>query len=259
LQQENERLRQDAAELSRLRGEVARLRNDAQRPAQLTAADTSAANDPTETEMKSWLSRVNRLKEHLERTPGQKIPELQFVTEQDWLDAARGGLDTETDYRRALSALRSAGESKFATSLVQPALKQYIAANNGQFPTDLSQLQPYFKSPVDEAVLQRWEIAPAETIRSLGLGGDVVITQKAPVDDIYDKRFGIGPYGFGSTDFLSSLTRDTLASVNQAYSAANNGQFPDDLSELLPYATTPEQQAALQKLMQKKAGEKKAN
>src|ERR671925_209700 len=94
LQQENERLRQDAAELSRLRGEVARLRNDAQRPAQLTAADTSAANDPTETEMKSWLSRVNRLKEHLERTPGQKIPELQFVTEQDWLDAARGGLDT---------------------------------------------------------------------------------------------------------------------------------------------------------------------
>jgi hypothetical protein len=88
------------------------------------------------------------------------------------------------------------------------------------------------------------------------LGGDVIITQKAAVDDLYDTRYGIGPNGFGSTDFLSSLTRDILAPLNRAFSAANNGKYPDDFSQLLPYAVTPEQQTALQKLIQKKAAEK---
>jgi hypothetical protein len=131
-----------------------------------------------------------------------------------------------------------------------------MEANNGRFPTDFSQLQPFFKSQVDEAILQRWEIAPASTIKSLRLGGDVVITQKAPVDDVYDTRFGIGPHGFGSTDFLSSLTRDALAPLNQAFSAANNGRFPENLSQLFPYVSTPEQKAALEKLIQKRASEK---
>jgi len=99
-------------------------------------------------------------------------------------------------------------------------------------------------------------VAPADTVKALGLGGDVIITQKAPVDDLYDTRYGVGPNGHGSTDFLSSMTRDILVSVNRAFAAANNGKYPDDLSELLPYAVTPAQQAALQKLIQKRAADK---
>jgi hypothetical protein len=76
------------------------------------------------------------------------------------------------------------------------------------------------------------------------------------VDDVYDTRFGIGPNGWGSTDFLSSLTRDAMTAVNKAFQAANNGQWPTDVSQLLPYAVTPEQQAAVQKLIQRKALEK---
>ncbi|MCI0350640.1 MAG: hypothetical protein L0Z53_14545, partial [Acidobacteriales bacterium] len=203
-----------------------------------------------------WVKRVSQLKERLEQWPEKKIPELQFVTEEDWLNAAKGNLNTEADYRRALSSLRAAGENKFITTLLRPALKEYGRANNGQLPADLSQLQSYFKSPVDEAILQRWEVAPAETVKALGLGGDVIITQRAPVDELYDTRFGIGPNGFGSTDFLSSLTRDILTPVHRAFAAANNGKFPEDTSQLLPYAVTPEQQAALQKMIQKKAADK---
>jgi chromosome segregation ATPase len=196
LRQDNEQLRRDATELANLRGEVARLRSDSRELAQLKAADTNAAQDPTESEMKSWLSRVNQLKQHLEQVPGQKIPELQFVTEQDWLDAARGGLNTEADYRKASSTLRNLGERKFVTALLQPALKQYLEANNRELPTDLSQLQPFFMSPVDDAVLQRWEVMSAERMKSLGFSGDTIISQKAPVDEVYDTRFGIGPNGF---------------------------------------------------------------
>ena len=247
LQQENEQLRRGTADLARLRGEITRLQAAARESAQLKPA---ATNNPAALAANSWLNRVKLLKDRLEQTPGAKIPELQFVTEQDWLNAARGELDTDADYRRALSTLRGAGEEKFA-AMLKAALKQYMQGNNGNTPADLSLLQPYFESPVDAAVLDRWEVAPAQTIKSLGLGGDTVITQKTAVDDMYDRRFGIGPFGLGSTDFLSSETRDVMSAIYSAYRAANGDQSPDDLSLLTPYATTPEQQSALQKTIER--------
>jgi transcription-repair coupling factor (superfamily II helicase) len=39
--------------------------------------------------------------------------------------------------------------------------------------------------------------------------------------------------------------------VAKAFSAANNGKEATDVSQLLPYATTPDQQAAIQKLIQR--------
>ena len=235
--QETAQLKRETVELLRLRAEIARLK----------AAAAESGKDSA-SGAQSWLSRVNQLKQRLERDPAAKIPELQFVTEQDWLNAARGDLQTEADYRRALSTLRSAGESKVA-SLLKQALTAYMRGSGGQFPTDLSQLQPFFSAPVDDAVLQRWEIAPVATVESLGMGGDMVITQKAAVDDVFDTRYGIGPNGYGSTDFLSSETRGVMQPVFNAYRAAHGGQWPDDDSQLQAYATTPEQQSALQKLI----------
>jgi RNA polymerase sigma factor (sigma-70 family) len=236
LQAENEQLKsnQNTAELLKLRGDVAQLQNE--------------ANDATEKAARALMAKVNNLKQRLEETPNAKIPELQFLTDQDWINAANGRLDNDSAYRRALSTLRKAGEGKFATMLNR-AVIGYMKNNGGQMPTDLAQLQLYFDSPVDDAILQRWEIAPANTVPSLGMGGNSIITQKAPVDDIFDTRYGIGPNGFGSTDFLNSELGDTLAPVYEAYSAAHNGQAGATSVQLLPYATTPEQQAAIQKLI----------
>jgi RNA polymerase sigma factor (sigma-70 family) len=222
----------NATELLKLRGEVARLQN--------------AANDSTDAAAKALVDKVNRLKLRLEQTPGAKIPELQFLTDQDWIRAASGNLDSDMDYRMALSALRSAGENKFAAEL-QPALNQYMKANNGQFPTDLSQLQSYFTSPVDDAILQRWEITSPNTVVNIGVGKAGIITETAAVDDVFDTRIAVGSDGYGNVDFLTTETQDLLVPVYKAYLAANNGQNPSDPSQLLPYATTPEQQSAVQK------------
>ena len=109
LQAENEQLKsnRNTAELLKLRGEVARLRNE--------------ANDPTDASAKALAAKMNKLKQRLAETPGAKIPELQFLTDQDWLNAANGKLDTDADYRRALASLRSAVEGKVA-SMLQKAL-----------------------------------------------------------------------------------------------------------------------------------------
>jgi hypothetical protein len=79
------------------------------------------------------------------------------------------------------------------------------------------------------------------------MGGDWIITQKGPIDAEYDAKFVIGPYGLGTTTYNSLTSQSILAPVMSAYVSANPGKQPTDLTQLLPYATTPEQRAALQK------------
>ncbi|HTS19807.1 MAG TPA: sigma-70 family RNA polymerase sigma factor [Verrucomicrobiae bacterium] len=231
---ENVALKADSAELSNLRDEVARL----------NAASTNSLTLASQ----AWLERVAELKRRMEETPGAKIPELKFVTNEDWLDAGSKDLNTDADYRRALSRIRAAGEAKVATML-HKALAAYMQDHGHQMPSDLGQLQPFFDDPLDEAILDRWEIAPKDTVKSLRLGGDVIITQKAPVDDVFDQRFGVGPNGYGTCDFLSGETAETMMPVWEAYRTAHNGQYPSDTALLEPYITTPEQHAAFEKLM----------
>lgn len=207
----------------------------------------NAEKDETAIAAKAWLTKVNKLKQRLEETPNAKIPELQFVTDQDWLNVTSKRLETDADYRQALASLRSIAESKFA-EMFQQASRKYSTANNGQEFTDLAQLQPYFDSPVDDAILQRWQLEPAKAETAFQVQGDWLITQKAPVDDVFDSRYVIGQQSTGVDGFLDTEQNgDILSSLRQAFSAANNGHNFTDLSQLLPYATTAEQSAILQK------------
>jgi hypothetical protein len=244
---ENDRLNRNTDELIKLRGENTRLRSDSTALAQMNAGNSS---DPVVSEAVSWKNRVNLLKQRLEQTPGARIPELQLVTEQDWLNAAKGDLKSEKDYRQALAQLRSAGESKFISDL-QPALIKYMEANNGQFPTDLTQLQPYLKTPVDPAILDRWGIVPANSIKSLGVGGDWIITQRSAPDGEFDQRYGVGSFGYGSSGPFTQKPVDTLTPVLQSFASANNGQMPSDPAQLVPYLTTQEQRTELDKIGQR--------
>jgi len=82
------------------------------------------------------------------------------------------------------------------------------------------------------------------------------LTQKAAADTLLDRRFAIGPFGYACTDFLTSEIQDLLMPVYRAYDVANNGQHQDDPSQLLPFATTPEQRTAVQKLVEQAAARK---
>ena len=99
----------------------------------------------------------------------------------------------DPDYRRAMSTARSGAQIEFAMSVLSDALRQFGKNNNGQFPTDLSQLTPYFKSPVDDAVLQDWTILPGSSLPgAMRVQEDWVITQKAPVNAERDQRVAVG-------------------------------------------------------------------
>jgi len=59
--------------------------------------------------------------------------------------------------RKSLSTLRTLAKTKFGR-LLRPALLKYTEANHGDLPTDLLQLKPFFTEPVDDALLQRYEM-----------------------------------------------------------------------------------------------------
>ena len=168
----------------------------AQRLAGIAQPHTSAPLSRTEmlaSIQKVALARANQLKQWLEEHPSERIPELQYVPDRAWSDAAYPHtLDSDDDYRAAIGLVRANAEAPFQEMLFR-ALRQYGRDNNGQFPTDLSQLKPWFESPIDDAILQRYEIVPASSlVIELQPGGDWVITQKAPVNRDMDGRTAIG-------------------------------------------------------------------
>jgi hypothetical protein len=109
---------------------------------------------------------------------------------------------------------------------IQSAIAQAVWAftidNNGQPPTDPSQIASYLNRPIDGATIQKY----------LGEITANIATQLPPA------------------------AATVLAPAFKAYAAANNGQFPQDLSVLAPYLTTPEQQAVLHNLYQNTAASK---
>jgi hypothetical protein len=111
--------------------------------------------------------------------------------EKTWLGAVEN-LATDDDFARAASNLRANAEIQ-VFDILSSALRKYVQENNGQFPTDLSQLNPYFSSPIDGAILQRYEILPASSLVSeLQPGGDWVITQRAAANPALDSRMAYG-------------------------------------------------------------------
>jgi hypothetical protein len=114
-------------------------------------------------------------------------------------------------------------------------------------------LKPFFDAPPDDAMLQRWEIVPASTVPGVGVGSQV-LTEISAVDDLLDQRNAIGTNGSGSMGFLDSEVRSILQPVRMAYANANSGNWQGfSNAMLLPYAQTPEQQAAVQKLIEQSA------
>ncbi len=176
--------------------ELLSLRVEARR---LEAAQANTANNPSESAANSWLNRVNQLKQYAEQHPNESIPEFQFLTDREWLLIAAPG-PTGTNLGEAMQALKSQAEGRFA-GFVQTVLQKYVQAKHGQFPTDLSQLQPYCDPKVEDILQQRYEIKPASvlsasSVKALNIKTDWVIAGKEPVASNTAVRIAIYADGY---------------------------------------------------------------
>jgi RNA polymerase sigma factor (sigma-70 family) len=194
LRDDNERLNRNTSELLRLRGEVGLLRSSS------GAAPQRSPNkdemDELETAMKAWLDRVDAVKRRLDEMPDKKIPELQYLTAEDWLEVSKGYGETDqgSNIRRVLAELRRRAKLTFAIMAGQ-ALNDYIIANNGYLPDDLSQLKPHFKTQIPDEMLERYSLRHTGKLASISTT-ECIISEKHTVDDREDTLFTIGAYGW---------------------------------------------------------------
>jgi RNA polymerase sigma factor (sigma-70 family) len=186
---ENARLKSNSNqnEVLRLRGQVTQLR---------TANAQNASNDPTDEAAKGNAAKAKQLKQWLEQNPGNKVPELQYLTAQEWLRGANytAELKTEDDFERALSQLRRDAKRTFTYSIGE-AMANFVAGNNGRLPGDISQLVSYFNPPIDGTILQRYQLLQTGNLSDVPKN-EPLIAEKAPVDDKYDSLFKISATGF---------------------------------------------------------------
>ena len=233
------------AELLRLRAEVTKLRAAAQARARLTAAET---NDPTGASAKSWLTRVEQLRKHAESTPA--IPELQLLTENDWLDAVKGNkvLESEADFRKALSRLRSAAKENFGNA-TRSALKKYLTASEGTLPSDWAQLNPYYEKPMDDAILERYELLQTGKLSDVPAKGFLFAEKALPVDQEYDTSYEYSLTGTRSSSV--NRTDDVIEDAARKFASANNGLLPKDPAQLTPYLRRAIDPAELQRVFRK--------
>jgi RNA polymerase sigma factor (sigma-70 family) len=190
-------------------GEISRLRR---KVAQLEAAEARRRNDPMAAAAEDWLGREKILKDYLAQHPEEKIPELQYATDTDWLSASDGmEFNSTNDLENAAQGLKFTAESDVGQK-VEKALMEYSQANNGKFPGSLSELQPYCDPDIGNLLEQLYEIVPSSIVHDTpsitGNGvrmttdvppnilGQWVITRKVRPNPTSTSRFAIFAGGF---------------------------------------------------------------
>ena len=184
-------------ELLHLRGQVGGLQRLVRELSRQQVAIAAGGSNVPAALAQVSAERARRLKQWLEANPAGKIPELRFMDDQAWIEAAYGcTLDSDDVYRKVMSGVRGNAELQVLDQLGS-ALRQYANANHGQMPAQLSDLKSYLTVPLEDEILNRYElVASSSLVQQLQGGGDWVITQKAPVDGEWDVRITTGLTGW---------------------------------------------------------------
>lgn len=263
LRMEEGKLRAELAALERQQAERARTLAAAQaESASLPPlpAGAAAANDPVTAEIEPWLDRLQTLKRMFAGHPELGVPEMAQLTELEWLFIARKSpVDTETQLRQSLAAVRAAAKEKFAQQMAS-ALRKYTAASGGELPPNPHALASHFIRTLDPAMFARYEMVRSGKLDELpdkNSAGVVVIRERVPVDEDFDTRYGVTangmryPIGRGPRGWVPALDGyDGMVSrAKKQFSQANNGAKPASLEQLTPFLD-PLPPALLQKLLQ---------
>jgi RNA polymerase sigma factor (sigma-70 family) len=191
LQNENSQLRKSAAEVPALRGEVARMRRDFKELAESNTAKTH----PFVQQALKWKANEARLRQLFDDRADQRIPELQLVNDDAWLNMAKGAdFESDTGVRVVLAEMRRYARNIFVNTL-SDALAGYVRKNDGRLPNDLGELKDFFKEPVSDDLLQPYRLAHTGNLKDVPRG-QWVITNEV-IDAEFDTRWGVGAGGFG--------------------------------------------------------------
>ena len=185
------------------------------------------------TELESWVGRTDRLLEYLLSRDNLQIPEMQFLTENDWMIAVKNiELKTEADFRRALSQLRRKAKGHMAGKL-QASLKSYIIEHSGEPLSDPQKLIDFVEDPIEKEVFRRFEIDSSDD-DSTGddKKNEIVLIERDIADEFWDSQLFLSPEEVGiQTVFgLEHQVLDAISLFEE-----KNARLPSNAGELESY------------------------
>jgi hypothetical protein len=221
---------------------------------QANASAIAAVSGTTrELEIKSWLARLKQLKQAFVEYPQKSIPELQLLSDRDWLRLARTArFDSDEHARKTLAAVRAEAKREF-TRRMAAALSKFTKAANGQLPATTLELAPHFDPPAELSMLQRYEMTQTGKAGEGKSGVSQAIREKGPMDADYDERMSVQANGGWGTDIAPRAWMDDFKErhirANKDYAQANYGAMARGLESLAPYFNPPLDTVTLEKLL----------
>lgn len=233
VRQENDKLNRNANELFKARNELTQLRRDLRtandRNAGVSAPATQAALD--------WAARVTTLRDIFDQRPDEKIPQLQTLSDEDWLSVAKQKFDSEIEVQERLGLLRDRARKNVLGEILA-ALQRYKKENAGALPGQIDQLKPFFtREPVD-ALLSQYELHAGQNTEQWE------IVEKRFLDGGFDSNYRI------TGDGSFAATQGALTEARQEFFLATDEKEElKSAAQLLPYANTPEAQEIIRHLL----------
>jgi RNA polymerase sigma factor (sigma-70 family) len=191
----------DTREAESLQAELAALQTPA-------AAPVTGSDPALESEINAWLERAAQLRLLAKQRPELLIPELQLLTDRDWLAYAQSAkLETDAGIREVFRSLRSWAKNTLGNRMPK-AMRAYLKAHDDTLPADPVQLAPFFDPPLDTAILQRYQMSATGKLSDVAARQQTsnLVIEKAPVDAEYDSRLTVGTRGL-SLDPFNSVKR----------------------------------------------------
>ena len=137
----------------------------------LGAQSGSAVVDPFGEQIRGLVARSEQLYGLFESRPGSMIPEMQLLKESLWIRLAEYIEDSKLDLRNEehvheiMANIRGTAKGCFCDA-IRLASDAFAQSNPGQTLASLQQLKPYFKEPIDDTLLLRYQLAAARDVNS---------------------------------------------------------------------------------------------
>jgi hypothetical protein len=242
-----------AAHLAGVSAELAAARETLASQARDTAAAHSEvatiAQEPEIDATVAWLERLELLKTLLHARPQATIPELQWLEHEDWLSAAMQPLKTEGDVRRAFAHLRALARIKFGLK-AQVAIEKYVKAQGERVPLDSHELLPYFDLPQASEVLKNWQLVENKDAQPGQVPARWGIKSGLGPDNEMDGKYSVYSNNSTMSSGHDNIPHTIFPVLKRFIEATPNGlsRKPETLhaAELLPYAQSPAERAALE-------------
>ena len=193
-------------------------------------------------EAAAWFARIERVKQVLAQHPELATPELQLLTDRDWISAARGlDFSREESTLSSLRLLRIWAKRNFTTRVSDAVRKYYAAAH--ALPDQFGHLAPSLNPPIDPAILARYNFQNEN--------GQVVIAEKFSGAVDPDRLALLAAADSGAKRGLDAyigyenVEERSVREAAQAYARSHNGARPTDPAQLLPFLARPIDPATL--------------